>query len=35
VGAAAVLLASLASVLIGLLILGSPLWDKLKFLLGR
>jgi diacylglycerol kinase (ATP) len=35
VGAAAVLLASLAAILVGLLILGPPLWDKLKFLVGR
>ena len=35
VGAAAVLLAALASILVGLLILGPPLWDKLKFLPGR
>lgn len=32
VGAGAVLVASLAAVLIGLLILGPPLWDKLKLL---
>jgi diacylglycerol kinase (ATP) len=30
VGAAAVLIASLTSVLIGLLILGPPLWEKVK-----
>jgi diacylglycerol kinase len=30
VGAAAVLIAALASALIGLLILGPPLWDKLR-----
>ena len=30
VGAAAVLLAALASILVGLLILGPPLWNKLK-----
>jgi diacylglycerol kinase len=30
VGAAAVLIAALASVLIGLLILGPPLWQKLS-----
>jgi diacylglycerol kinase (ATP) len=35
VGAAAVLLASLAAILVGLLILGPPLWEKLKFLFGR
>ncbi len=35
VGAAAVLLAAFASVLIGLLILGPPLWEKLKFLFGK
>jgi diacylglycerol kinase (ATP) len=35
VGAAAVLLASLAAILVGLLLLGPPLWDKLKFLFGR
>lgn len=35
VGAAAVLLAALASVLVGLLILGPPLLEKLKILLGR
>lgn len=34
VGAAAVLIAALASVLIGLLILGPPLWAKLQSLLG-
>ena len=33
VGAAAVLIASLASALIGLLVLGPPLWNKLKLLL--
>ena len=32
VGAAAVLISALAAVLIGLLILGPPLWAKLKFL---
>ena len=32
VGAGAVLVAALAAVLIGLLILGPPLWDKLKLL---
>jgi diacylglycerol kinase (ATP) len=35
VGAAAVLIASLASVLIGLLILGPPLWEKLQVLIGE
>ena len=35
VGAAAVMLAALASILVGLLILGPPLWDKLKFLFVR
>jgi diacylglycerol kinase len=30
VGAAAVLIAALTSILIGLLILGPPLWEKLK-----
>jgi len=35
VGAAAVLLAALASILVGLLILGPPLWEKLKFLFAR
>jgi diacylglycerol kinase (ATP) len=35
VGAAAVLLASLAAILVGLLILGPPLLEKIKFLLGR
>jgi diacylglycerol kinase (ATP) len=34
VGAAAVLIASLASILIGLLVLGPPLWAKLAELLG-
>ncbi len=34
VGAAAVLIAALASVLIGLLILGPPLWEKAKLLFG-
>ena len=32
VGAAAVLIAALAAILVGLLIMGPPLWDKLKFL---
>jgi len=31
VGAAAVLIAALTSVLVGLLILGPPLWEKIKF----
>jgi diacylglycerol kinase (ATP) len=35
VGAAAVLLAALASMLVGLLILGPPLWEKLKTLFAR
>jgi diacylglycerol kinase (ATP) len=35
VGAAAVLIAALAAVLIGLLILGPPLWGKLTFLFGK
>ena len=34
-GAAAVLLASLAAILVGLFILGPPLWEKLKFLISR
>lgn len=34
VGAAAVLIAALASILIGLLILGPPLWAKLQTMLG-
>lgn len=34
VGAAAVLIAALAAILVGLLILGPPLWGKLKFLFG-
>ena len=34
VGAAAVLIASLASILIGLLVLGPPLWGKLMALFG-
>lgn len=34
VGAAAVLIAAGASVIIGLLILGPPLWQKLKLILG-
>jgi len=32
VGAAAVLIAALTSVLVGVLILGPPLWEKLKVL---
>ena len=35
VGAAAVLLAALASILVGLLILGPPLWEKLTILFAR
>jgi diacylglycerol kinase len=35
VGAAAVLIASLTSILVGLLILGPPLWEKLKGLFGK
>ena len=35
VAAAAVLLAALASILVGLLLLGPPLWEKLKFLFAR
>lgn len=35
VGAAAVLLAALAAILVGLLILGPPLWDKVQALLVR
>ncbi len=35
VGAAAVLVAALAAILIGLLILGPPLWAKLLLLLGK
>jgi diacylglycerol kinase (ATP) len=35
VGAAAVLIAALAAVMIGLLILGPPLWLKISPLLGR
>ena len=34
VGAAAVLIAALTSILVGLLILGPPLWEKLKTLFG-
>ena len=32
VGAAAVLIAAMTSILVGLLILGPPLWEKLKVL---
>lgn len=35
VGAAAVLIAALAAVLIGLLILGPPLWERLSSLFGQ
>jgi diacylglycerol kinase len=35
VGAAAVLIAAMASALIGLLILGPPLWEKLRVLAGN
>ena len=35
VGAAAVLIAALAAILVGLLILGPPLLEKIKFLIGR
>lgn len=34
VGAAAVLVAALAAVLVGLLILGPPLWQRIVFLFG-
>jgi len=34
VGAAAVLIAALTSVLVGLLILGPPLWELIKFYFG-
>jgi diacylglycerol kinase len=34
VGAAAVLIAALTSILVGLLILGPSLWEKLKVLFG-
>ncbi len=34
VGAAAVLIAALTSILVGLLILGPPLWEKLRALFG-
>jgi len=35
VGAAAVLVAALAAILVGLLILGPPLWGKLSFLFSK
>jgi diacylglycerol kinase len=35
VGAAAVLVAALAAILIGLLILGPPLWEQLSLLFGK
>ena len=35
VGAAAVLIAALSSALIGLLVLGPPLWQKLQALFGK
>jgi diacylglycerol kinase (ATP) len=35
VGAAAVMIASLAAILVGLLVLGPPLYEKIKFLSGR
>ena len=35
VGAAAVLVAALAAILVGLLILGPPLWEKLSFLFAE
>ncbi len=35
VGAAAVLIAALASILIGVLILGPPLWEKVRLLMGN
>jgi diacylglycerol kinase len=34
VGAAAVLIAALTSIFVGLLILGPPLWEKLKVVFG-
>jgi diacylglycerol kinase len=34
VGAAAVLIAALAALLVGLLVLGPPLWERVHFLLG-
>jgi diacylglycerol kinase len=35
VGAGAVLVAALAAVLVGLLTLGPPLWDRLNVILGH
>jgi diacylglycerol kinase len=35
VGAAAVLLAALAAILVGLLILGQPLYEKIRILIGK
>jgi diacylglycerol kinase (ATP) len=35
VGAAAVLLAAMAAILVGLLILGPPLYEKIRFLVGK
>jgi diacylglycerol kinase (ATP) len=35
VGAAAVLIAAVASIVIGLLIMGPPLWEKINFLIGN
>jgi diacylglycerol kinase len=35
VGAAAVLIAALTAILVGLLVLGPPLFEKMKFLFGR
>ncbi len=35
VGAAAVLIAALTSILVGLLILGPPLWEKIKFYIAQ
>jgi diacylglycerol kinase (ATP) len=35
VGAAAVMIASLAAMLVGLLILGPPMYEKLRILIGR
>jgi diacylglycerol kinase (ATP) len=35
VGAAAVLIAALAAVLVGLLILGPPLWERLTLMFGK
>ena len=34
VGAAAVLIAALAAILVGFFILGPPLWEKVKFIFG-